>query len=139
MEIWHHPTLPQRDRICSMIDHVFGIQYGWVVEDRVIEILRLLMRSLESYLDLRRVRKREITPPAASSLGLQHIQDASSWIVNDPASSWQDITIMSEDWSWAAYGTTDDLWNDPGLALPDISANESLTLGIVNMPHEIQQ
>ena len=122
-----------------MIDHVFGIQYGWVVEDRVIEILRLLMRSLESYLDLRKVRKREITPPAASSLGLHPIPDASGWIENDTASSWQDMSIMSEDWNWAVYGTTNDLWNAPGLALPNISASESLTLGIVNMPHEMQQ
>ncbi|KAH7355210.1 fungal-specific transcription factor domain-containing protein [Rhexocercosporidium sp. MPI-PUGE-AT-0058] len=121
MEIWHHPTLPQRDRICSMIDHVFGVQYGWAVEDRVIDILRLLMRSLEAYLDLRKVRKRDITPPITSSLDSQSVPQVSGWMVDNLVASWQDIPIMSEDWNWA-YGTTDDLWQTSMVAPGDVPA-----------------
>ncbi|KAL5330132.1 hypothetical protein ACEPPN_003657 [Leptodophora sp. 'Broadleaf-Isolate-01'] len=121
MEIWHHPSLPQRDRICSMIDHVFGVQYGWAVEDRVIDILQLLMKSLEAYLDLRKVRKREATPPLAPPLGSQHVSEVSGWMTDEPVASWQDMPLMSEEWNWA-NGTTDDLWNTSVVALPNMPA-----------------
>lgn len=102
-----------------MIDHVFGVQYGWAVEDRVTDILRLLRQSLESYLGLRKVRQREITPDSEPSMGLQTLPGNSEWLVNPTDESWQPMPFLQDDWSWA-YGTTDDIWTTPATAMPSM-------------------
>lgn len=115
MEMYNNPNLPQRDRICSMIDHVFGPRYGWTVEERVTDILRLLRQSLESYLDLRKVRKREITPDPETST--QTLLGNSEWLANPTDDSWQSMPVLQDDWSWA-FGTTDSAWNNSVAAMP---------------------
>jgi hypothetical protein len=62
-ELYRTPDLPRKDRMMTIIDHIFGHCYGVGVRERCSDLLWTVKENLEAFYIMKGIPKKSVAPP----------------------------------------------------------------------------